>query len=45
MDSMIYNPLEEYVQKFKGAHLENTNAFFDGLVKQSGCVSGACLCV
>ena len=36
MDSMIYNPLEEYVQKFKGAHLENTNAFFDGLVKQSG---------
>ncbi|MBQ6614578.1 MAG: hypothetical protein IIX18_04585 [Clostridia bacterium] len=36
MNSMIYNPLEEYAGKFKNLHLENTNAFLDDLVKRSG---------
>lgn len=35
MDSIIYNPLEDYEKKLKDAHLGNTNAFFDKLVKQS----------
>lgn len=36
MNELIYNPLEEYENKFKHFHLENTNKFFDELVKQSG---------
>lgn len=36
MNTMIYNPLEEYEKKFKALHLENTQKFFDGLVKRSG---------
>lgn len=36
MDSMIYNPLEEFEKKFKDLHFENTNSFFEKLVKQSG---------
>ncbi|MBQ8146993.1 MAG: hypothetical protein IJ039_09435 [Clostridia bacterium] len=36
MDSMIYNPLEEYENKFCSLHLENATKFFDGLVKKSG---------
>ncbi len=36
MNSMIYNPQEEYDQKFKSLHESNTNQFFDGLVKRSG---------
>ena len=36
MDSVIYNPLEEYESKFKNLHLENTNNFFEKLVQQSG---------
>ena len=36
MNSIIYNPLEEYENKFKALHLENTNRFFEKLVQQSG---------
>lgn len=36
MNSMIYDPLEEYRQKFKKLHLDNTNRFFEELVRQSG---------
>lgn len=36
MDSMIYNPLDEYIHKFRDAHLENTNEYFDELVRKSG---------
>ena len=36
MNSMIYDPLEEYLQKFKKLHLDNTNRFFEELVRQSG---------
>ena len=35
MNSVIYNPLEEYESKFKNLHLENTNSFFEKLVQQS----------
>ncbi len=35
MNSMIYNPNEEYSSKFKELHLKNTNDFLDSLVKQS----------
>ncbi len=36
MNSVIYNPLEEYDNKFQKIHLESTNTFFEKLVKQSG---------
>lgn len=36
MNSMIYNPLEEFDNQYRAAHLEKTNQFFDNLVKQSG---------
>lgn len=36
MNSVIYNPLEEYESKFKNLHSENTNNFFEKLVQQSG---------
>lgn len=36
MDSVIYNPLEEFNSKFKGLHEKNTNDFFEKLVQQSG---------
>lgn len=36
MNSVIYNPLEEFESKYKNLHLEKTNAFFDELTKQSG---------
>lgn len=36
MNSMIYNPLEEYENKFRSLHSENTNSFFENLVKKSG---------
>ena len=36
MNSVIYNPLEEYESKLKDLHLKNVNEFFDKLVKQSG---------
>lgn len=35
MNSVIYNPLEDYEQKLKEAHLNRTSAFFEELVKQS----------
>lgn len=36
MDSLIYNPLEEYETKFKNLHYENTVEYFEDLVKTSG---------
>lgn len=36
MNSVIYNPLEEFDSKYREKHSENTNKFFDELVKQSG---------
>lgn len=36
MNSMIYNPLEEFDGKFKNLHLDNTKKYFDELVQQSG---------
>ncbi len=36
MNSMIYNPSEEFDSKFKDLHLNNTNRFFDDLVRKSG---------
>ena len=36
MDNMIYNPLEEYENKFCALHLQNTTSFFDELVTRSG---------
>lgn len=36
MESIIYNPLEEYEKKFKDLHLLKTNEFFDTLLKKSG---------
>lgn len=36
MNSMIYNPVEEFDSKFKGLHLENTEKYFEELVHKSG---------
>lgn len=36
MDTMIYNPSEEFDSKFKAQHGEKTAAYFDELVKRSG---------
>ena len=36
MDSVIFNPMEEFDSKYKAKHLEHTTRFFDSLVKQSG---------
>ena len=36
MNSVIYNPLEDYLVKFKALHSQNTNEFFEKLVQQSG---------
>lgn len=36
MNSVIYNPLEDYQNKFKSLHLEKTNSFFEKLVQKSG---------
>ncbi len=36
MVSVIYNPLEEYRDKYKGAHGEQTEKFFNALVAKSG---------
>jgi len=35
MNSVIYNPLEEFNSKYKSLHSDNTNKFFDELVRQS----------
>lgn len=36
MNEVIYDPLEEFGGKYKDVHFENTNKFFENLVKQSG---------
>ena len=36
MNTVIYNPLEEFDKKYKDTHSENTKKFFDNLVQQSG---------
>lgn len=36
METIIYNPLEEYEKKFKDDHLAKTSEFFEALVKKSG---------
>ena len=36
MNSMIYNPQEEYDEKFKSLHANNTAKFLDELVSRSG---------
>ena len=36
MNSIIYNPLEEFDSRFKNLHLANKNKFFDHLVERSG---------
>lgn len=36
MDFAVYNPLEEYENKFKALHLENTKKLFDSYAEQSG---------
>ena len=36
MDSVIYNPLEEFESKYKNAHAEHSNKFIEKLVQQSG---------
>ncbi len=36
MNSVIYNPLEEYESKFKEAHTQHAEKFFEELVRQSG---------
>lgn len=36
MESMIYNPLEEFQSKFQATHAQNATAFFDTLVARSG---------
>ena len=38
MDSMIYNPLEEFESKYKNLHLENTKKHLANLVEQSGVI-------
>lgn len=35
MDSMIYNPLEEYESRIKDLHSDNVDKFFEALVEQS----------
>lgn len=36
MESVIYNPLEDYEKRFKEFHLNKTESFFEELVRQSG---------
>lgn len=36
MNSVIFNPLEEYENKYRDLHKENTAKFFDETVKRSG---------
>ena len=36
MDSVIFNPQQEFEGRYKQLHLENTTAFFDDLVEKSG---------
>ena len=36
LNSVIYKPLEEFTSKYQTLHADNTNRFFEDLVKQSG---------
>ena len=36
MSEMIFNPLEEFEQKYKSLHLEHTNQYLNDLVQKSG---------
>ena len=36
MNSVIYNPLEEFDSKYRELHLKNADQFFESLVQQSG---------
>lgn len=36
MNSMIFNPLEEFDKKFRDLHFEKTKEYFNALVQQSG---------
>ncbi len=36
METLIYNPLEEYNGKYKEAHFEKTADFFENLTRKSG---------
>ena len=36
MNSMIYNPLEEYERNFKHLHMDNTRKYFQELTVKSG---------
>ena len=36
MNSVIYNPLEEFESKYRELHLKNASEFFESLVQQSG---------
>ena len=36
MNAVIYEPLEEYENKLRALHLENTKTFLQQLVAQSG---------
>lgn len=36
MNTVIYNPLEEFESKYKAAHSQNTTQFFEKLVQKSG---------
>ena len=35
MESIIYNPLEEYEKKLRSIHIEKTNTYFEALVSKS----------
>lgn len=36
MDTVIYDPLEDFNKKLKVAHFENADKFFENLVQRSG---------
>lgn len=36
MEKLIFDPLEEYRDQFKGRHAENVKSFFEELIKKSG---------
>lgn len=36
VNSVIYNPLEEFVSKYRSLHAEHTNQFFEALVRKFG---------
>jgi len=38
MSKLIFDPLEEYRDKFKGLHDQNVNRFFDELVQKAALI-------